>query len=77
MMRNVALGAVLGFGLMVVLLSVFGKDTPAAPVADAVVDAGTPARRLMPEGLHSVARPMVPLARIPMLQRQNPPDAGT
>jgi hypothetical protein len=50
MMRNVALGAVIGFGFMVLLLSILGREAPPrlpppAPEPAAVVpDAGTPPR---------------------------------
>ena len=48
MMRNVAIGAVLGFGLVVLLLSIFNNEAPpqaVAPVATAETggDGGAPA----------------------------------
>jgi hypothetical protein len=54
MMRNVALGAVLGFGLVVLLLSIFGGNppppSPAPPVAVAVDAGAGPAAVLEPYG---------------------------
>ncbi len=88
MMRNVALGAVIGFGLVVLVLSITGREAPpiapqapAAPAAASatVPDAGTVATRLAPEGLHALARPVSPLlrtvtppGRIPVLERPLP-----
>jgi hypothetical protein len=84
MMRNVALGAVLGFALVVLGLSIFGKAAPpVAPEAPAAapIDAGAAgvAEHLAPGALHSVARPASSLARVEMMRRLSPPssDGGT
>jgi hypothetical protein len=82
MMRNVALGAVLGFALVVALLSVFGKDAPPVPPAPSaavppVQDAGL-ALRMLPVGVHP-ARLMVEGAAVAppkTLARRLGPDAG-
>jgi hypothetical protein len=67
MMRNVAIGAVLGFGLVVLLLSIFNNEAPPQappPVVVAEGDAGAPA--LIPLNVG-------PVILVPQLKDQ-PPD---
>jgi len=62
MMRNVAIGAVLGFGVMVLVLSIFGMQAPSqspAPVAVTVAP--------LPDA--SVAPTLVPLKMAPISPR--------
>lgn len=78
-MRNVAIGAVLGFGLVVLLLSVFNAEPPAplpAPVAQApAVDAdGGAAQVLMPLNVAPVV--VKPELRVNNFQRREMMRAG-
>jgi hypothetical protein len=88
-MRNVALGAVIGFGLVVLGLSLWGREEPAAAPAAAVSpplppaeSQSQPAQRLAPIGValkRPAAGPLPPetMARFQMLQRGvHLPDAG-
>ncbi len=78
MMRNVAIGAVLGFGVMVVVLSIFGTQSAApapqpiqvtvAPVAGADASEG-PATAFVPLKV----APLSP--RMRQFQRANPGEA--
>jgi hypothetical protein len=85
MMRNVALGAVIGFGLVVLGLSLWAKDAPpaatdvappaaTAPAAQPADPMSMPAQHLAPIGVglkRPAAGPLPPetLARIQMMQR--------
>ncbi|MFZ5469391.1 MAG: hypothetical protein ACOZIN_08140 [Myxococcota bacterium] len=52
MMRNVVLGALIGFGAAVLLLATFGKEPPAS--ASPSPPATAPLKRLSPEGARPV-----------------------
>jgi hypothetical protein len=62
MMRNVAIGAVLGFAVVVLLLSVFNQEPP-PPAGAFFPDAGT-ATQLQPVNL-------APVVKVPMMARDN------
>ncbi len=77
MMRNVALGAVIGFGVMVLLLSILGRDAPprlpppAPEPAAAVPDAGRPPSP--PPAAPVVANDAGPVAVAPLVAPLNVP----
>jgi hypothetical protein len=61
MMRNVAIGAVLGFGVVVLLLSVFNQEPPPLHTGPAVLDAGV-AQTLQPVNT-------APVMKMPLMAR--------